>query len=133
MPRVTHAAADASAAWSARRLLWLTTGAIAEPPRGARGEAVLARLADALRRLRAQRAERASQAKPIRVREGNVLAALREPSRLLEFNRPMPLPRLVVLMNTLWEEEAAAARAAAAAAGGSSGGGALPAAAPRLR
>ena len=139
MPRISHAAIDASAAWSARRLLWLTTGVFGDAPRGAHGEALLARLGDALRRLRAQRAERASLAKPIRVREGNVLAALREPSRLLEFNRPMPLPRLVMLMNTLWEEEAAAARAAAAAAagggsGGASGSGALPAAAPpRLR
>jgi hypothetical protein len=142
MPRIPHAAVDASAAWSARRLLWLTTGVFGDAPRGAHGEALLARLGDALRRLRAQRAERASLAKPIRVREGNVLAALREPSRLLEFNRPMPLPRLVALMNTLWEEDAAAARAAAAAAaaagaggaGAGVGAGAPPApAAPRLR
>ena len=107
--------APAPDAWAARRLLWLTTGAFADPPRGAHGEALLARLSDALRRLRAARAERASLAKPIRVRESNVLAALREPSRLLEFNRPMPLPRLVGIMNTLWEEEARAALVAASA------------------
>ena len=109
LQRVVRRAASTDASrWETRRLLWLTTGSFVDPQRGPHGEAVLARLADTLRRLRAQRAERASLAKPIRVRESNVLAALREPTRLLEFNRPMPLPRLVSIMNTLWEEEAAA-------------------------
>jgi len=118
-------------AWCARRLLWLTTGAFADPPRGARGEALLARLSDSLRRLRLQRAERASLTRPIRVRESNVLAALREPGRLLEFNRPMPLPRLVSIMNTLWEEEARAALLATAPGG--SPPPLAPAAPPRLQ
>jgi hypothetical protein len=98
----------ASQQWYSRRLLWLATGSFVDPPRGPSGEALLQRLSKSLQRLRLQRAERASLAKPIRVRESNVLAALREPTRLLEFNRPMPLPRLVSIMNTLWEEEAAA-------------------------
>lgn len=106
LQRVARRAASTDASrWETRRLLWLTTGSFVDPPRGPHGEAVLARLADTLRRLRAQRAERASLAKPIRVRESNVLAALREPSRLLEFNRPLPLPRLVGIMNQLWEED----------------------------
>ena len=105
-----RAASTDASRWETRRLLWLTTGSFVDPQRGPHGEAVLARLADTLRRLRAQRAERASLAKPIRVRESNVLAALREPSRLLDFNRPLPLPRLVGIMNQLWEEEVVAQR-----------------------
>ena len=35
-----------------------------------------------------------------------MLAALRDPSRLIVFNRPMPLPSLVPIMVQLWQEEA---------------------------
>jgi hypothetical protein len=98
-------------------LLWLTTGTFADPPAGANGEDLKVRLADTLSRLRLQRAERESLAKPIKVRESNILSALREPSRLLEFNRPLPLPHLLRIMVQLWGEEYAAASSSSSAKG----------------
>ena len=85
---------------------------------------MVAHASEVVRSARALRAERDSLSRPIRIRESNVLAALREPSRLLEFNRPLPLPSLIRLLCILWDEGLAAQAVEAARKGG--GGGALP-------
>ena len=61
---------------------------------------------------RAARVAAAAAARPIRIREHSILAALRDPSRLVVFNRPLPLPSLIPIMVQLWEEEALEARVA---------------------
>ncbi len=40
----------------------------------------------------------------IRVRELNILNAFREPNRMVEFNRPLPLPRMIELITQVWQE-----------------------------
>lgn len=104
--------------------MWLATGKFTSPPPGAQGDRMVAHASEVVRSARALRAERDSLSRPIRIRESNVLAALREPSRLLEFNRPLPLPSLIRLLCILWDEGLAAQAVEAARKGG--GGGTLP-------
>jgi hypothetical protein len=91
-------------AWHRRRLQWLATGTLypAPPPAGSRPE----RYPAAIDAARAARAASAAASRPIRIREHSVLAALRDPSRLVVFNRAMPLPSLIPILVQLWEEEA---------------------------
>lgn len=90
-------------AWVRRRLQWLATGSLQPPlPAGAR----LEQYAAAVEAARAARTAAAASSRPIRIREHSILAALRDPSRLVVFNRPMPLPSLIPIMVQLWEEEA---------------------------
>ena len=86
--------------------MWLSSGVFSAPPAGPLGDKALANAAEVVLRERAARVERDSTSRPVRIRESNVLAALREPSRLIEFNRPMPLPSMVRLLCLLWDEEA---------------------------
>jgi len=51
---------------------------------------------------RAKRKPRST--KPVRVRELNILNAFREPNRMVEFNRPLPLPRMIELITQVWQE-----------------------------
>ena len=51
---------------------------------------------------RAKRKPRTTR--PVRVREHNILNAFREPHRLVEFSRPLPLPRLIGLITHVWQE-----------------------------
>jgi hypothetical protein len=102
--------------WERARTAWLSRGSLAavpSPPTPADdvSHAVAAAAVDAAR-VEYRRVTDAS--KPLRIREHNVLAALRDPTRLVEFNRPMPLPALVDIMRLLWAEEALAAPRAAA-------------------
>jgi len=105
---------SSTAAWERSRLVWLATGSAAAaaavaaapapaPAPAAPGEAEgLARaVADARAALRRPRA------KPVRVREQNILNALRDPHRLVEFSRPLPLPRMIDLITTLWADTSA--------------------------
>jgi len=86
--------------------MWLGSGKFFAPPPGPIGDSCLAHASEVLARERALRVERDGASRPVRIRESNVLAALREPSRLIEFNRPMPLPSMVRLLCLLWDEEA---------------------------
>ncbi len=103
---------DPGSHWRASRLMWLATGKFTAPPTGPQGDRMLAHASEVVRSARALRAERDSLSRPIRIRESNVLAALREPNRLLEFNRPLPLPSLIRLLCILWDEGLLAAEAA---------------------
>ena len=94
-------------AWERSRLSWLARGVSAPVPDDAQGNASLRSAAAAVDAARAARKRTAEISKPLRIREHNVLAALRDPLRLVEFNRPMPLPAMVDLMILLWSEEAA--------------------------
>jgi hypothetical protein len=103
--------------WARRRLQWLATGhhlagaaPTAAAPAGAAGGAE--HFAAAVDAARAARAAAAAASRPIRIREHSILAALRDPSRLVVFNRPLPLPSLIPIMVQLWEEEALEARVA---------------------
>jgi hypothetical protein len=99
--------------WSRRRLQWLATGShhLAPGPAAAAAPAAEHFIA-AVDAARAARAAAAASARPIRIREHSILAALRDPSRLVVFNRPLPLPSLIPIMVQLWEEEALEARVA---------------------
>lgn len=88
------------AAWQRCRIAWLATGAFVDDGRSDAHSAALAAA-------RAARAELRAAAKPVRIREASVLAALRDPSRLVEFSRPMPLAECRRLVCMLWEEETA--------------------------
>jgi hypothetical protein len=109
-PLPPAALASPGVAWERARLSWLARGgAFAPVADDAAGAASLAAAAAALDAARAARRRAADAAKPLRIREHNVLAALRDPLRLVEFNRPMPLPAMIDLNNRLWAEEAARA------------------------
>ena len=88
-------------AWARRRLQWLATGTTL-PSRAGSPE----RFAAAVDAARAARASQQASSRPIRIREHSILAALRDPSRLVVFNRPLPLPNLIPILTALWEEEA---------------------------
>lgn len=92
----------AAVEWERRRLSWLSTGVFQLPDNDRSAMALL-------ESSRALLAERRATTKPLRIRENNILSALRDPGRLVEFNRPAPLPSIVAIMNLLWQEEAAAA------------------------
>jgi hypothetical protein len=92
----------AAVEWERRRLSWLSTGVFQLPDNDRSAMALL-------ESSRALLAERRATTKPRRIRENNILSALRDPGRLVEFNRPAPLPSIVAIMNLLWQEEAAAA------------------------
>lgn len=102
-------------AWERSRLSWLARGVLAPVPDDAHGNASLRSAAAAVDAARAARKRTAEISKPLRIREHNVLAALRDPLRLVEFNRPMPLPAMVDLMILLWSEEAAVVASSTAA------------------
>ena len=95
-------------AWELFRLSWLARGLSVPVPEGAAGDVSLCSAAEAVEAARAARKRTAEAVKPLRIREHNVLAALRDPLRLVEFNRPMPLPAMVALMILLWDEESVA-------------------------
>jgi hypothetical protein len=88
-------------AWARRRLQWLATGTTL-PSRAGSPE----HFAAAVDAARAARAAQQASSRPIRIREHSILAALRDPSRLVVFNRPLPLPSLIPILTALWEEEA---------------------------
>ena len=104
-PLSTAPSEPSSLPWRRRRLQWLATGACALPAPPP-GSPALDRFAATVDAARAARAAHAAASRPIRIREHSVLAALRDPSRLIVFNRPMPLPSLVPIMVQLWAEEA---------------------------
>ena len=95
------AAAPLGQQWEARRLSWLATGRFESISASAS-----AALAAALASARSEQAELRAKKAPVRIRERNILAALRDPLREVEFNRPMPLASLVNICGQLWEEEA---------------------------
>jgi hypothetical protein len=105
-----------AARWERARTSWLASGAFADVPLTAAGDAALRDAGAALAAARGARRRAGAAARPLAIREGNILAALRDPLRAVEFNRPMPLPALVDILRLLWEEEAAAAARAAPAA-----------------
>jgi len=43
--------------------------------------------------------------KPLRINELNILNALRDANRFIEFNRNLPLSNMIKIMNALWEQE----------------------------
>ena len=103
--------------------MWLATGvaSLGAAASSALDEAALARLLRGVEEARAAR--RRPRAKPLRVREQSIIAALREPQRLIELNRPLPLANMVELVRMAWAEAAGAAAGAGAGAGTGAGAG----------
>ena len=97
-----------SCTWELSRAQWLSSGRTGnvnyvQPQSG------MSSINDELNRLqliieeeRAKRKPRTTR--PVRVREHNILNAFREPHRLVEFSRPLPLPRLIGLITHVWQE-----------------------------
>ena len=92
--------------WELSRAHWLVTGNpqyVHGPISGKSSPSdELIRLQLIAEEERAKRKPRSSR--PVRVREHNILNAFREPQRMVEFNRPLPLPRMIELITQVWQE-----------------------------
>jgi len=94
--------------WDLSRAQWLASGRtgivnFVQPQSGKSSiNDELNRLQLIIEEERAKRKPRTTR--PVRVREHNILNAFREPHRLVEFSRPLPLPRLIGLISHVWQE-----------------------------
>lgn len=110
--RSYSAPAPAEDAWERMRWKWKATGVVSSPVDGAAAVTDPDRLPRAVTKYRARYwqmrhvvMESRRHARPAVIRHQNIIDALREPGRSVELSRPMPLPAMVALVQTLWAEE----------------------------
>lgn len=96
---------DASDEWERKRLMWLGSGEFKSPGKGRSAILQLRRCASIVQAARFARIEKKLNSKPVEIRKQSIMNALREPTRMVEFNRGMPLASMVEILRALWEEE----------------------------